>query len=380
MTTLDTDFLQCLVGYPEDPNFYWHHRVLLVGGKDGVWIWLTPTGEVQRGKLGPDDAVVPLRRNAAFPDGVNGANIFSFDPITADELQGYYSEAVGFAKIIGLEVGAVPVSKAEQDWYISDITSSAYGERVSREVYANDQICRRHGDVGVLELDGCWVSIVRVGKGCARDVAIADWDAFVSRGQSGKSRDPRLLGDQRDSDGVRHCPLRVALELSVQKDLLGFPVQGKRASKEFLLAVRDAGQSTLEDHSANFIRLSGLPEKSAPAREHKLISKVLRLLYQYDQLDLVNLAGGEMLIRRLLQLETATRKNPRAPNFDGLDIILDHAMDESGCAVVPEFSKWVAEQQKSDFKVLEGSRRWHEEQEALKKKAKGPGGKGGDGS
>ena len=141
--------------------------------------------------------------------------------------------------------------------------------------------------------------------------------------------------------------------------------------KEFLLAIRDAGQSSLEDHSSVFIRQSGLPDKSAAAREHRLLSKILRLLHQYDQVDICNLAGVELLVRRLLQVGAATRKNPRAPNYDGLEIILDSALDEHGCAVVPKFSKWVAEQQKSDYKVLEGSRKWQEEQEALKKKQKG---------
>ena len=38
---------------------------------------------------------------------------------------------------------------------------------------------------------------------------------------------------------------------------------------------------------------------------------MLETAAQFDQLDLVNIAGAEFLIRRVLQLEAATRRNPR---------------------------------------------------------------------
>ena len=120
-----------------------------------------------------------------------------------------------------------------------------------------------------------------------------------------------------------------------------------------------------------FVRQSGIGEKSAVAREHRLISKALRLMHQFDQVDPTNLASAELLVRRLLQLEAATRRNPRAPDFEGLDVVLDSAIDDHGCAVLPEFSKWVAGLQKDEYKNLEGARKWREEQEALRKKAKG---------
>ena len=132
MAALDIDFLQCLLGDPNHPDFYWHHRVLLVGGKDGLWIWLTPKGEVQCGKLGPGVALVPLRRNAAFPDGLDRANICSFDPISAHELQCRFAEALSFAKIIGLGDDPVLGSVAEWHWFFPDFSTNAQEETAPR--------------------------------------------------------------------------------------------------------------------------------------------------------------------------------------------------------------------------------------------------------
>jgi hypothetical protein len=369
--TPDTAFLQCLVGFPDDVEYTYHHRILLVAGPDGQWIWVTPTGSVQRGRIRQDDDVVPLRRNALFP-AEHAGNIFAFDAIPEAELDEYYQEAVAFARIVGFDVIAAP-ARADELWFVCDATSDSFGEPISREVYMDEAVCHRHGDVGCLDLAGLWVSIVRVGKGCARGDGIPTWEEFKSRGSIGASRDERLLGNDRDRDGVRYLNLRDTIDRVSEVPLRGFPLKGKRATKETLLALRDAGQTSFDDHNTVFCRQSGIGDKTNLAREHRLICRVLRMLHQYDQCDITNLAAAELLVRRMLQLEAATRRNPRAPDFEGLDVILDSAIDEHGCAVVPEFSGWVASLQKSEAATLKEARFWRDEQDALRKRNKGGG-------
>ena len=86
-------------------------------------------------------------------------------------------------------------------------------------------------------------------------------------------------------------------------------------------------------------------------REHGIICVVLRLFMQFDQLDISNLAGCEYLVRRLLQIEAAVKRNPRQPDFEGLDAILDSSVDTSGAALAPKFMEFVANIQKSQALV-----------------------------
>jgi hypothetical protein len=66
--------------------------------------------------------------------------------------------------------------------------------------------------------------------------------------------------------------------------------------------------------SYHFIRLSGLCGKTSVAREHRLLCKLIRLLHQYDQCDITNIAQCRCRTRHTIQLEAATRRNPWAPD------------------------------------------------------------------
>ena len=72
----------------------------------------------------------------------------------------------------------------------------------------------------------------------------------------------------------------------------------------------------------------------------------------------------------------AVKKNPKQPDFDGLDAILDTSLDASGVVIASKFMEWVGNQQKAKAVVMKADRQFAEEQEALKKKQKG--GKGDD--
>ena len=96
----------------------------------------------------------------------------------------------------------------------------------------------------------------------------------------------------------------------------------------------------------------------------------------FDQVVASNSAAAGLASRRLLQIEAATRRNPRHPDFEGLDGILDTALDERGAAIVPNFSEWIGKQQQSEAAVLKAGRQWREEQATLREHEAGSSNKG----
>ena len=87
--TLDLREPQILRHYPnDDAGFFWHHRVLLEKTGPGVWIAVTPDGDIERIDL---NAVqhIPLERRADFP-APQAPYVYAFDPISRAELEGYH--------------------------------------------------------------------------------------------------------------------------------------------------------------------------------------------------------------------------------------------------------------------------------------------------
>ena len=78
-----------------------------------------------------------------------------------------------------------------------------------------------------------------------------------------------------------------------------------------------------------------------------------------------------------MQIEAAVKRNPRQPDFEGLDAILDSSVDTSGAALAPKFMELVANIQKSQALVYKAGRLWHEEQTQMNKKTNNANPKGG---
>ena len=76
-------------------------------------------------------------------------------------------------------------------------------------------------------------------------------------------------------------------------------------------------------------------------------------------------------IRRLVQIETAVRKNPKQPDFEGLDVVMAQPVGDTGDVATRDFSRWVAERQKDEAQILKQNRQWREERANEKKRQKG---------
>ena len=241
MPVLDVACRQCLVDFYED-DFPWHHRLLLVKGEGLCWIWLTPDGEVQRADLGLH-RVIPLRRAGVYPQRCALEGVYGFDPIPPDDLEGYLADARALASILGfpgvadVEVAAVRPLR----WFVSDPVSADYGFEVPADALANPDVFARRGDVALVEINGQWTTAVSIAQPDT-------WERYCMRAADGKARDVRLLGDFRDQDNVRFLPFRDALLRSKEVLVPGFPLKGPRAAPELLLAIRDSGQASYDEH------------------------------------------------------------------------------------------------------------------------------------
>ena len=191
---------------------------------------------------------------------------------------------------------------------------------------------------------------------------------FKRKFHSGPGRDFRILSDQRDPDGRKFLAFASILLLLCEMAWPHWPISGPRSVREFLLAVRAAGHTALLDYHNEWIKASGVNEKAAFAREHRFLLEVFRLLLQYDQVDASSLARGELLLRRLYQIELACRKSPKNPDFEGLEFLLETAVDTSGAAVLPSIAKWLGETQHKEAFTLKQMRFWTEERAAADKR------------
>ena len=92
------------------------------------------------------------------------------------------------------------------------------------------------------------------------------------------------------------------------------------------------------------------------------------MLIEYDQVDPSSLAGVELLVRRIYQLEIAVARNSKQPDFDGLDALAETSTKASGAVNVPSMAKWFGEHQKSEAFVLKQMRLLSEEKKEQSKK------------
>ena len=85
-----------------------------------------------------------------------------------------------------------------------------------------------------------------------------------------------------------------------------------------------------------------------------------------------------------MQIETAVRRNPKVPDFTGLECMLDSRTDSSGAAVTATFDSWVTERQRDAANIQKQGRLVREETVHAKKLAqesgKSPGKNGNAGN
>ena len=97
------------------------------------------------------------------------------------------------------------------------------------------------------------------------------------------------------------------------------------------------------------------------AHEHKIICNVIRNALEIDQLNVVNSLAFELLIRRLVQMETAVARNAQNPDFTGLDLMLEDSVGQGGEAITTTFNSWLSTKLKEKASIAKQTRLYKEE-------------------
>jgi hypothetical protein len=262
------------------------------------------------------------------------------------------------AKLLGFQ--AQPVA-TDGGFRIADASHPEFGEIVPVEAQT-DQTFTRRDDSALVLLDNHWVA--------AENVATELVEAWKDAKTVNSGRDNRVLTVTRDTRGKRFKSEHDAVPMFTEVASEDWIYKGPRLVLEFFLCLLAAGQ-TLMQHHFEWVKKSGVNAEGAIAREHAHISEVLRVAVTIDQLDLSNLCSTELMLRRMVQIETAVKRNPKVPDFGGLDMMLESKLDSTGAAVTAAFNDWLKTQQQTEAQIQKQGRLLREERTAAKKAAGG---------
>lgn len=350
IATLDISERQLVQEFPD--LFPSHHRVLLIHIEGPRWIVGTPTQDVFEEDFS-GEAVVPVERASQFP--LAGRPIFAFSPLTELELTSLRSRAIALAAVLGITVGGLACG-SDSKWLFADPAS----ERFSQEVPPGMMTGTTHirGSKGMVESTIGGETVIEF----MEQVNVTDIEEWKSEKRIGAGRDVRLAG-ARMSDTAA-IPLFRELAAALVPPTTAAPVfQGPPAAAAVVKAMIASGHEPA-GYQASWVSASGVSPKSGLCIEHALLVNVLYFLLCVDGLNIYSSTGVELLCRRLLQIQRAVRKNPRAPDFEGLESYTAHGLDSTGGALALEFDKHVASTQRDTAFIMKQMRLNREEQDA----------------
>ena len=115
-------------------------------------------------------------------------------------------------------------------------------------------------------------------------------------------------------------------------------------------------------HHQDLLNHSGISSSSGSSRSHRRVCDALQAFLLKDRLNLCALAGGEILGRFLVEIETAISRNPRCPDYADLEVISGATISHFGALALPSYQQHIAELQRSEAFILKQRRMWAEEQ------------------
>ena len=344
--TLDIKEAQILIHFPDDVNaMYWHHRVALkkIGG--GRWVCFTPDHELCVHDLSTMRHIV-LERAGRFPQAEEPF-VYAFDPVTRAEIEGAKRRASTMAALLDDNDDVEEIEQLR--WFFAEVGREDFGSSVSVADASHGVMAETKG---VVTVEGIEVFVERMPISKRED-----W----MRSRKADSEDIRLLGNFRDSSGKRHLTLADALGRMRDSVMEDWNLLGPRVVKEWLTNVRN-GPGDLVTYHHTFMQRSGLPLQSNIAHDHRILTEVLRIAIDVDQLDVSNLLCFEQIVRRLVQEETAVARDPLRPDFSGLDIVMSQPTNSIGGAQTAQFTEWVTNRLKEQANIWKQTRLFSNEQ------------------
>ena len=341
--TLDIPDPQVVVHFPGDPQFTYHHRLLLVKLGPGRWIASSPDHELAVVDLNTIGHRI-LGRRAPFPGDI-AQNIYAFDHLGRGDLERLRRQARTMALILGDD----DVEEVEaRVWVFSDHKSERLGKPVELE-RLGDAVTL--GERGLLEVDGDVEGIT--------EIDASEIHEFADK-VKGSHGDLRVLGLHYNSETKRFLSFKDAYPLFKESAFDDWVFSGPRAVREFLQSIFESG-TDLGGYHLQWVKNSNVNQHSSVCHEHRNLMEVLRLAITRDQIDPTCLMSMELLVRRAIQLEMAVSRNSNSPDYSGLDVLLENPLTESGSASTRRLDEWVTSRLKERAQIAKNSRLFKEE-------------------
>ena len=300
----------------------------------------------------------------------------------AVSLKGFKRDAKLQAAILGQEA---PADQRSAAWFISDPTDAMFGTEVPEDIIEDENAAALLEDYGVVifreserfvarvEREGLedWLAARRVRGADQRTLALPSTVGY--RGAAASMTNASGLGSQANRMVDFATGVNAMQPEAKQPD---WRFDGPRAAREFLELVRDGPQNLVSYHS-EWIRLSGVHEGGAQAHEHRSLCETIRLAVCVDHLDCTNLACMEHVVRRSVALELAVERNPRHPDYSGLDIVEGGVVTSKGAVRMATFREHVSGRQKERANIMKQERMFREEAETRDKRTREQYGKDG---
>ncbi|CAK0846500.1 unnamed protein product, partial [Prorocentrum cordatum] len=328
--------LAAIEGYPET----WQHRLLLRRIKESRWVALGPDGGLEVIDLGGFE-LPPLARGAAVPERVAG-DCAMISALSDGELLGHRVAATRLAVIMGAEgAPGAPAAGSGVCWRTADTKALEFGQEVPSDEVAS---------TGVVN----WGEPRRwLFAELAPSAECASWERDKP---SGAGRGRRVLPARGGDFGSGLASLSQAADHFRPTDLakiVDWPHSGPRAVIELVRGVVALGLTPFTYHA-------------------RWVRQVPALALGCDCLGASDLASLELLARRAAQIERAVRVNPKAPSFQGLAKMTEHALDEGGGLATRECTARMATLAEQEARILKQNRLLREELAAKAKDKEGP--------
>ena len=362
---LDIPERQVLLYFSGDP-VPWHHRILMERISGSKWIVATPTLDIEIVDLAEAEDVRPLERFGEMPALCRP--LFSFEVIERGELDQVRWRCRSYADVLGVPP-PVAVGLGDAEWLFADPSHEKFGEAVPGVLLAGGHALVR-GSMALVQEDAFNPDVFAFAESVRRE----DRERWSADKRAGAGRDPRLNAGF-SSDG-RRVLLSEALGTMKAIEKRSWAFKGPPAVKEVLEGIKATGLEP-PAYVTHYLGSSGIGPHSGLAQEFKHLMTILWMMVCFDRLDVLNVSSAEYVARRVLMIQRAVKRNPRSPDFDGLECFMPNALDVQGGIVTSEFEKHMSELQRSEAQIMKQQRLAREETEALETKKKKDKGKGG---
>ena len=375
--------------YDLPPPLLWHERYILAACACGRgWhIVMTPDLDVFPELISLENEDISgfrLGLDGGLPMGLTVDNTYRFRQLPgAEEMTQFRRDARHAGRALAYPPGAgahvaapaAGVAAASDEvgeackWLV--VETSTERQRGDEVTLDGSEVV--HGDVGLKQSGEKWFAI--------RKVAQKEVSLYAGREASA---DARLLGLTFQEGKRDERQWREVAKDSNQESFEDWNVPGPRTSSWCLKFInrRNGGPN---DHHRFWMQTHGLDASGWGVQEHEHLSKIVDRLGRFDGLDLANLAGVELIFRRLQLIEYFySEKGPGGGKGGGKGDKKDKKQDEGNykaeaavfagthrefgdVMVAPELLDYVSKEIEKDASVMKQVRKAREERQAASK-------------